>query len=105
MKRRKVAMRNRHLPLALLACFAALVLVVITFFSLQAASTTSSTILISAVYYDTYLPGEPDESFRLTNVSANAVDLSNWTVTDGEGTITLTGNLNAAVIYGSRAKP
>jgi len=61
-------------------------------FSSQAAS---SSVLISAVYYDTYLPNEPDESFRLTNVSANMVDLSNWTATDGEGVITLTGNLDA----------
>src|SRR5512136_3105945 len=88
-------MRERHLRLAFLACFAALVLIVITIFGLHAASATSSTILISAVYYDTYLPSEPDESFQLTNVSANAVDLSNWSVTDGEGTITLTGSLDA----------
>ena len=54
----------------------------------------SSTALISAVYYDTYLPNEPDESFRLTNVSASNVDLTNWTVTDGEGTITLTGSIS-----------
>lgn len=88
-------MRERHLRLAFLACFAALVLIVITIFGLHAASATSSTILIAAVYYDTYLPSEPDESFQLTNVSANAVDLSNWSVTDGEGTITLTGSLDA----------
>ncbi len=88
-------MRNRHLHLTFLACLVALVLVGITIFGLQAASATSSTILISAVYYDTHLLSEPDESFRLTNVSAAPIDLSNWTATDGEGVITLTGSLDA----------
>jgi uncharacterized protein YkwD len=46
------------------------------------------------VYYDTYLPGQPEESFRLTNVAATPMDLSNWKVTDGEGTITLTGSIS-----------
>jgi phosphatidylserine/phosphatidylglycerophosphate/cardiolipin synthase-like enzyme len=54
---------------------------------------TSSTVLLSAEYYDTYLPNEPDEAFRLANVSSSSIDLANWTVTDGEGVITLTGAL------------
>lgn len=62
--------------------------------SIRLSSAASSSVLIAAVYYDTYLPNEPDESFRLTNISAGAVDLGNWTVTDGEGTITLTGNIS-----------
>lgn len=53
----------------------------------------SDTILITAVYYDTYLTDEPDEAFRLTNVGAATVDLTGWTVTDNEGTITLAGSL------------
>jgi hypothetical protein len=58
-----------------------------------ATSAAPSTVLISAVYYDTYLSGEPDESFRLVNVSASPIDLDNWTATDGEGTVTLTGTI------------
>ncbi len=59
------------------------------------ARTASSTIVITAVYYDTYLTGEPDEAFRLMNVGGTTVDLTGWTVTDGpsEGTITLQGSL------------
>jgi cardiolipin synthase len=56
---------------------------------------SSSTVLITAVYYDTYLTGDPDEAFRLMNVSASAIDLTDWTVTDGEGTVTLAGTLDA----------
>jgi cardiolipin synthase len=58
-----------------------------------AARAASSSILINAVYYDTYLPNEPDEAFQLINVSAGAVDLTGWTATDFEGVITLTGAL------------
>lgn len=57
------------------------------------AGAASSTILINAIYYDTYLSGEPDEAFQLINVSASPVDLTNWTATDFEGVITLTGTL------------
>jgi hypothetical protein len=53
----------------------------------------SSAVLISAVYYDTYLPGEPDEAYQLVNVSGAPVSLADWTVTDGEGTITLAGSI------------
>lgn len=50
-------------------------------------------ILISAVHYDAYNNG--DESFRLTNVSTQAITLTNWFVTDGEQTLNLTGTLPA----------
>jgi Lamin Tail Domain len=59
-----------------------------------AFNSASTTILITAVYYDTYLTGEPDEAFRLMNISGSPVNLTNWTVTDGEGTITLIGTLS-----------
>ena len=36
-------------------------------------SAASSSIFISAVYYDTNLPNQPEESFRLTNVSAGSI--------------------------------
>jgi hypothetical protein len=47
------------------------------------------------VYYDTYLTDEPEEAIRLMNVSDSPVDLSGWTVTDGEGTIALESSLDA----------
>jgi cardiolipin synthase len=53
----------------------------------------SSTILINAIYYDTYLSNEPDEAFQLINVAGASVDLTDWTATDFEGTVTLTGTL------------
>jgi cardiolipin synthase len=63
------------------------------------ADSASTSTLITAVYYDTYLTDEPDEAFRLMNVSEAAVDLTDWTVTDGstEGTITLSDTLAAGV--------
>jgi cardiolipin synthase len=67
------------------------------------AHSGSTTVIISAIYYDTYLTGEPDEAFQLMNVSASTVDLSSWTVSDGEGTVTLTGTLVAgATIWVSK---
>ena len=60
-----------------------------------AFNSTSTTMLITAVYYDTYLTDEPDEAFRLMNISGSPIDLTNWTVSDGEGTITLSGILVA----------
>ncbi len=59
----------------------------------QPSAAASSGLLISAVYYDTYLPGEPDEAFRLTNAASLAADLTGWKVTDQEGTVTLSGAL------------
>lgn len=53
------------------------------------AAQPSSTVLITAVYHDTYLGGEPDEAFRLTNVQTQAMVLSSWTISDGEGTLTM----------------
>ncbi len=57
------------------------------------ARAASSSVLIASIYPDTYLAGEPDEAFQLINISASPIDLSNWTVTDFEGTITLSGPL------------
>ena len=52
-------------------------------------------ILITGVYYDAYASGQPDEAFRLQNVSGSPVDLTGWTVTDKEGTLTLQDTLDA----------
>ena len=68
-----------------------LVLFVLMFLQTDRSSAAASTILISAIYYDTYLPSQPEESFRLANISTAPISLTNWIVTDGEGTITLTG--------------
>ncbi len=42
----------------------------------------TATLLISALYYDTYVSGEPDEAFQLTNVSSGTADLSGWQIGD-----------------------
>ncbi len=39
-------------------------------------------MLISAIYYDTYVANEPDEAFQLTNVSTETLDLSGWQIGD-----------------------
>ena len=54
--------------------------------------------LISALYYDTYLTGEPDEAFQIYNPLPSTVSLAGWKVTAGTRTamfppgITLNGN-------------
>jgi hypothetical protein len=62
---------------------------------LPPARSASTTILITAVYYDTYGADGIDQAFRLMNISGSPVDLTNWTVSDGpsEGTITLQDTL------------
>lgn len=55
---------------------------------------SSDTVLIFAIYYDTYLSNEPDEGFCLINVGVSAINLTDWTVTDKEGTLTLVGMLS-----------
>ncbi len=44
-------------------------------------------IQISALYYDTYLTGEPDEAFQLYNPLARPVSLVGWQVTAGSRTV------------------
>ena len=87
-------MQNRDRRLSGIAVALGLTLILLAGWGAPARS-ASSTILITAVYYDTYLTGEPDEAFRLMNVGGTTVDLSGWTATDGpsEGTITLQGSL------------
>jgi phosphatidylserine/phosphatidylglycerophosphate/cardiolipin synthase-like enzyme len=50
-------------------------------------------VLLSAVHFDAYANG--DEGFRLTSVHTQAIPLTNWFATDGEGTLNLTGTLAA----------
>ena len=87
-------MRNRDRRLSATAVALGLALILLAGAGAPSRS-ASSTVLITAVYYDTYLANEPNEAFRLMNVSGATVDLSGWTVTDGpnEGTITLQDSL------------
>lgn len=43
----------------------------------------STTVVISAVYYDGYETNEPDEAVQIQNISSQPVDVSGWKVTDG----------------------
>jgi len=45
-------------------------------------------LLISALYYDTYLSGEPDEAFQVYNPLGVPVSLAGWRVTVGTRTVT-----------------
>lgn len=63
----------------------------LTWLPISLVKAVSSTLLINAIYDDTYLSGEPDEAIRLINVSAAPIALSGYTLTDFEAIITLTG--------------
>ena len=56
-------------------------------------------LLISALYYDTYITDEPDEAFQIYNPLPSAVSLAGWKVTAGTRTVTfppgITLNANA----------
>ena len=45
-------------------------------------------LLISALYYDTYIANEPDEAFQIYNPLATAVSLAGWQMTSGTRTVT-----------------
>ena len=45
-------------------------------------------LLISALYYDTYITGEPDEAFQIYNPLHSDVSLMGWKVTSGTRTVT-----------------
>ena len=45
-------------------------------------------LLISALYYDTYITGEPDEAFQIYNPLPSTVSLAGWKVTAGTRTVT-----------------
>lgn len=85
--------RRRSLLTALLVGLAGAAALTASLARAEASAAASSGVLISAVYYDTYLPNEPDEAFRLTNLASTSADLAGWTVTDQQGTVTLAGSL------------
>ena len=64
-------------------------------------------LLISALYYDTYIANEPDEAFQIYNPLPAAVSLAGWKVTAGTRTVTfpqgITLNGNAKLWCARRA--
>ena len=71
-----------------------LAIATLTWLPIALVKAASSTILINAIYYDPYLSGEPDEAVQLVNVSAAPITLTNYTLTDFEAVITLTGTIS-----------
>jgi hypothetical protein len=88
-------MRGKDRHPQVVATMLVLLLLLLAGMTPSPAHSASTTGLITAVYYDTYLAGEPDEAFRLMNISGSVVDLTDWIVTDGptEGIITLSDTL------------
>jgi phosphatidylserine/phosphatidylglycerophosphate/cardiolipin synthase-like enzyme len=50
-------------------------------------------LIITEVFYDTYLSGEPDEYVAIHNPSDQVVDASGWFISDSEGTLWLPNNI------------
>lgn len=48
----------------------------------------SSTVFITAVYFDPFVTGEASEAIQIQNVTAAPLPLANWKVGDGVGTVT-----------------
>jgi hypothetical protein len=69
-------MRSTSRRLQAVAVLLGALLVLLAARRLPPAHSASSTILITAVYYGTYLTGEPDEALGLMNVSDVPVDLT-----------------------------
>ncbi len=60
------------------------------------AESTAPVVLVSAVYYDGYARGDADEAVQLWNVGAVAVDLTGWSVGDGQGAATFPAGASLA---------
>lgn len=50
-------------------------------------ATPATTVLITAVYYDPFVTGENSEAIQLQNISAAPISITNWILSDGEGTV------------------
>ena len=61
-------------------------------------------LLVSALYYDTYLTGEPDEAFQLYNPLPSSVSLAGWTVTTKTSTSSRTVIFPAGISLDGNAK-
>ncbi|UCH89998.1 MAG: lamin tail domain-containing protein, partial [Thermoplasmata archaeon] len=53
----------------------------------QPADNQLNSIIITEIYYDTYLTSEPEEYFALYNPTEGQIDLGGWFISDGEGTL------------------
>jgi len=60
-------------------------------------STSIAGPLITDIYYDTYLSGEPEEYVRIYNPFASEINISGWSITDQEGTVTFPSNTNTTL--------
>jgi hypothetical protein len=69
-------MRGKDRDHQVLATALVLLLLLLAGLAPSPAHSASINILITAVYYDTYLTDEPDEAFRLMNVIGSGVDLT-----------------------------
>jgi len=58
--------------------------------------TSPPPLLITALYYDTYQSGEPDEAFQIYNPLNQAAMLAGWQVTDGRRTTAFPSDLTLA---------
>ncbi|MCG2717941.1 MAG: lamin tail domain-containing protein, partial [Nanoarchaeota archaeon] len=61
---------------------------------------SADNILITEVYYDTYLSNEPEEYVTVFNRGVGAVNVSGWNITDLEGTATFPSNANTTLFPG-----
>lgn len=55
-----------------------------------------SPVLITAVFYDGYQTSEVDEAVEMMNISGSPLDISNWQLTDNEGTVTFPASTSLA---------
>jgi len=67
-----------------------------TYLPLLHGGTAPLPIQISALYYDTYLTGEPDEAFQLYNPLPRPVSLAGWRVTAGSRTVIFPSGIEIA---------
>lgn len=81
-------------PMKLISVFSVLVISILLLprSAAIAHATPSSSVLVTAVYYDPFITGEASEAVQLQNSAAQPVALGNWTLSDGEGTVVLPSN-------------
>lgn len=60
--------------------------------AVSAEDAVFNSVLIIEVYYDTYLPYEPEEYIKLYNPTINEINISGWQLTDLEGVIEFPDN-------------
>ncbi len=54
----------------------------------RALATPSTSILVTAVYFDPFVTGEASEAIQIQNISASPISIAGWKFSDGEGTVT-----------------